>query len=142
MPIGVVSAPLATAIENPLGIGNAQAAAAQQHGEVIDDVGRLLGDALIGLLASRPNDLLRLLLDLGSDEAWVIEALRGVRARGPGRRALGDRPLERRERLVTRLEFDVPPVKAGVLAGVTARTGRFDEREQRVGAGAVADRND
>ena len=40
---------------------------AQQHGEVVEDVGGLLGHALVGLLAGGAGDLLGLLLDLLAD---------------------------------------------------------------------------
>src|SRR4051794_37775392 len=54
----------ATVKQHPLGVREAQPARAQQHGQVIEDVGRLLGDALVGLLAHRAHDLLGLLGDL------------------------------------------------------------------------------
>ena len=38
---------LATAIEHPLGVGERQAALAEQDREVIEHVGGLLGDALV-----------------------------------------------------------------------------------------------
>src|SRR5690349_14517340 len=41
----------ATLKQDPLGVGEPQAARAQQHGQVVEDVGGLLGDALVGLLA-------------------------------------------------------------------------------------------
>src|ERR1044072_3694759 len=47
--------------QDPLGVGQLQAARAQQHGQVIEHVGGLLGDALLGLLARRSGDLLGLL---------------------------------------------------------------------------------
>src|ERR1044071_8342688 len=47
-----------------LRVGEAEAARAQQHGEVVEDVGGLLGDALVALLAGGAGDLLGLLLDL------------------------------------------------------------------------------
>src|SRR5690606_14263889 len=54
-------------IEHLRGIREREAARAQQHGEVVEDVGGLLGDALVGLLARRPRDLLALLPDLLAD---------------------------------------------------------------------------
>src|SRR5215213_3311440 len=47
-----------------LGVGEAEAARAQQHREVVEHVGGLLGDALVALLARGAGDLLGLLLDL------------------------------------------------------------------------------
>src|SRR5215210_2621335 len=41
----------ATAIENLFGVGEGKPARVQQDGEVVEDVGRLLGDALVALLA-------------------------------------------------------------------------------------------
>src|SRR5919199_189412 len=52
--------------ENLLGVGQRQPAAAQQHRQVVEHVGGLLGDALVGLLARGARDLLRLLLHLGA----------------------------------------------------------------------------
>ena len=57
----------ATAIEHLLGVGQRAAAAAQQHREVVQDVGGLLVHALVGLLARGASDLLGLLLDLRAD---------------------------------------------------------------------------
>src|SRR5215210_5102909 len=45
------SASAATATEDLPGVGEGEATAAEQHGEVVEDVGGLLGDALVGLLA-------------------------------------------------------------------------------------------
>src|SRR4051794_2598711 len=47
-----------------LGVGERQAAGAQQHGEVVEHVGGLLHHALVGLLAGGAGDLLGLLLHL------------------------------------------------------------------------------
>src|SRR3954469_12931287 len=46
------------------GVGKAEAARAEQPGEVVEAVGGLLGDALVALLARGAGDLLGLLLDL------------------------------------------------------------------------------
>src|SRR6187200_637034 len=70
----------ATAIEHLLGVAEPAAARVQQHGEVVEHVGGLLVDALVGLLARRAGDLLGLLLDLGPDARRVVEQLHGVRA--------------------------------------------------------------
>src|SRR3954449_9577014 len=40
-----------------LGVGEGEAARAQQHGEVVEHVGRLLGHALVALLAGRARHL-------------------------------------------------------------------------------------
>ena len=50
--VGVTSRCSATAAnEHLLGVREAEPAAAQQHGEVVEHVGGLLGHALVGLLA-------------------------------------------------------------------------------------------
>src|SRR6185312_6846257 len=51
----------ATAIEHPLDIAEGAPAAAQQHEQVVDHVGRLFVDALVALLARGAADLLGLL---------------------------------------------------------------------------------
>src|SRR5829696_200912 len=92
----------ATAIEDLLRVGEREPAGVQQHGEVVEDVGGLLGHALVGLLAGGAGHLLGLLLHLRADQRRVGQELRGV---GAGRRvggAGGDRALERRQRLVRR----------------------------------------
>src|SRR5215218_6497114 len=47
------SASAPTATQDLLRVGECQAAAAEQHREVVEHVGGLLGDALVGLLACR-----------------------------------------------------------------------------------------
>src|SRR5919108_5527080 len=47
-----------------LGVGEAEPAGAQQHGEVVEHVGGLLRDPLVALLARGARDLLRLLAHL------------------------------------------------------------------------------
>ena len=44
-----------------------------QHREVVEHVGGLLGDALVGLLAHGADDLLGLLLHLGAGQRRVVE---------------------------------------------------------------------
>src|SRR3954463_12111833 len=66
--------------EHLLGVGERQAPRAQQHGQVVEDVGRLLADALVALLAGGARDLLRLLGDLLADERRVREQSGGVGA--------------------------------------------------------------
>src|SRR3954454_23131541 len=70
--VGLTSRCSATAAnEHLLGVGEAQAAGLEQHGEVIEHVGGLLGHALVGLLAGRARDLLGLLLDRLADQRPV-----------------------------------------------------------------------
>src|SRR5215216_7519343 len=54
----------ATATQHLLGVREREAAVAQQHGEVVQDVGGLLGHALAGLLPCGARHLLGLLADL------------------------------------------------------------------------------
>src|SRR5918998_2301667 len=75
----------ATATEHPLGVGEREAAAAQQDAQVVEQVGGLLGHALVRLLARGAGDLLRLLLHLVSGGPGVGQQRGGV---GP-LRALG-----------------------------------------------------
>src|SRR3954469_1847302 len=55
-----LGASTSTAIEHRLRLGEVEPARAHQHGQVVEDVGRLLGHPLVGLLARRPRDLLGL----------------------------------------------------------------------------------
>src|SRR5829696_2402208 len=119
----------ATGTEHLLGVRQAEPAAAQQHGEVVEDVGGLLGDAVVGLLARGAGDLLGLLLDLGAREGGIREQPGGVGALGRRRGAVGDRPLQRGQDLVRRRRLEVAAVEAGALAGVARGAGRLDERE-------------
>src|SRR4051794_22466941 len=99
--VGLTSRCSATAAnEHLLGVGEAQPAGLQQHREVVEDVGGLLGHALVGLLAGRPGDLFGLFLDLLADERRVAEELAGV-ARG-SLYPVVDRALEAGQRLVRR----------------------------------------
>src|SRR4051794_12047749 len=61
------TASAATLNQHPLGVREPQAARGQQHGQVVEHVGGLLGHALVALLAGRARDLLGLLLDLLAD---------------------------------------------------------------------------
>src|SRR5439155_10515143 len=122
----------AAAIEHLLGVRQRAAAAAQQHGEVVEDVRRLLVQALVGLLASGAGDLLGLLFDLLAYQPRIVEQLDGVGARGPLARAIRERALERGKRLVRRAGLELALVEAGAFAGVAGRAGRLDEREERV----------
>src|SRR3954453_3351082 len=106
--------------EDLLGVGEAEAAGAQQHGEVVEDVGGLLGDALVALLARRAGDLLGLLLDLLPHAFRRGEQLRGVRALRRLGGARGDRALQAGQDLV-RHRRQIPVVEARPLAGMTGR---------------------
>ena len=117
-------------------------AAVEQHGQVVEDVGRLLVDAVVGLLAGGAGDLLGLLLDLRADARRVVEQLDGVGAARALALAVDERPLERGERLVRRGRLRVAVVEAGPLAGVAGRAGGLDEREQRVAVAVQAQRAD
>src|SRR5689334_1926582 len=66
------SAPAAGA-EHLLGVREREAAAAEQDGEVVEQVGALLGHARVALLAGRARHLLGLLLDLLADTARIGE---------------------------------------------------------------------
>ena len=69
---------------------------------MVEQVGGLFGDALVGLLARGADDLLGLLLDLLADQLRVVEQLHRVAALGPLGGAAAQRPLQRRQRLVRR----------------------------------------
>src|SRR5918998_1312336 len=58
------------------GVGEAEAAGAQEDGQVVEHVGRLLGHPPVALLASRARDLLGLLADL-LPHPWRILQPRG-----------------------------------------------------------------
>src|SRR5690242_1252938 len=76
--------------EHLLGRPQREPAGAQEHGEVVEHVGGLLGHALVALLARGPRDLLRLLLHLVADLGRIGQQGRGVRALGPLGGAGGD----------------------------------------------------
>src|SRR3954470_10258748 len=76
------------------GIGEAEATRAQQHGEVVENVGGLLGDALVALLAGGAGHLLGLLLDLLPHHLRIAQKLRGVRPFGHLRRPRRDGAFE------------------------------------------------
>jgi hypothetical protein len=82
-----------TLIQHLEGVGQAEPARGQQHGQVVEHVGGLLGHALFGLGSGGARDLLGLLLDLGPDQLGVGQQRRGVAARGIGAAPLGDGPL-------------------------------------------------
>ena len=99
----------ATATEHLLGVGEREAAAAQQDAQVVEQVGGLLGHALVGLLARGAGDLLRLLLDLLPD----LSA-----GRPAGRRCRSPRGAPRRGRRRS------APARAGPRAARAARARR------------------
>src|SRR5689334_19841801 len=68
----------ATGIQHLVGVAEREVARGEQHGQVVEHVGGLLGHALVGLLARRARDLLRLLLDLFADERRVGQELLGI----------------------------------------------------------------
>ncbi len=110
---------------------------------MVEDVGGLVVDAVVGLLACGAGDLLGLLLDLLADERRVVEQLRGVGALGalaPARRrtCAGARAAPR----AARGGSSVAVVEAGALARVAGRAGGLDEREQRVAVAVDAQRAD
>src|SRR4051812_46277607 len=109
-------------------------ARAQQDEQVVQDVGRLVVDAVVGLLARGAGDLLGLLLHLLADVRRVVEQRDGVGALGPLRLAGAQRALQRRQHLVGR-GLHVAAEEAGALARVAGGAGRLDEGEQR---GALA----
>ncbi len=102
----------------------------QQHGEVVEDVGGLVGDALVGLLAGGAGDLLGLLLDLLADERRVGEQLGACRS---PRRALARGLASVRSRPGSAsygaAGSSVAGVEAGALARVAGRAGGLDEGE-------------
>src|SRR3954462_104884 len=127
----------ATAIEHPFGVGEAEPAGVQQHGQVVEHVGGLLGHALVGLLAGGAGDLLGLLLHLAPDRRRVREQLRRPTAGGRLRFSRGDHALEHRQRLVRR-RLARALEEAGPLARVAGGPGRLDQRQQRVGVAVPA----
>src|SRR4051812_32984141 len=139
---GSAAGSAATAIEDLLRVGQAAVAAVEEDRQVVEDVGRLLVDAVVGLLARGPRDLLGLLLDLRADARRVVEELDGVRALRPLALAIGERPFERRERLVRGRRLGLAVVEARPRAGVTGGAGGLDEGEQRVAVAVQPERSD
>src|SRR3954453_13977838 len=113
--------------EHLLGVGEAKPAGAQEHREVVEDVRRLLGDALVALLAGRARHLLGLLAHLLADARRVGQQRRRVRALGLLGRALSQRALEAGERLVRRRRLELAVVEARAFAGVAGRAGGLDQ---------------
>src|SRR3954451_1953660 len=80
-----------TAIQLLQRVGQGQAPRGEQHGEVVEHVGRLLPHALAGLVAGRPRDLVGLLADLLADARRIGKQRSGVAALGALGAALRDR---------------------------------------------------
>src|SRR4051795_2539938 len=129
---GSAAGSAATAIEHLLRVGQAAVAAVEEDGQVVEDVGRLLVDAVVGLLAGGARDLLGLLLDLRADARRVVEELDGVRALRAVALAVCEGSLERRQRLVGGGRLGLAVVEARPRAGVARRAGGLDEGEHRV----------
>src|SRR4051794_31617113 len=70
---GMTLCSAATAKEHPLGVGEREPAGVQQHGQVVEDVGGLLGHPVVPFLARGAPDLLGLLLYLRADQRRVGE---------------------------------------------------------------------
>src|SRR5919198_5050719 len=79
--------------EDLLGVGQLEPARAQQHGEVVEHVGGLLGHALVALLARGPRDLLGLLLHLLPHPLRLRQQFGCVRALRSLAGSVSDRPL-------------------------------------------------
>src|SRR5438046_12499 len=71
--VAPVAPSAATVIEHDLSVGERAAAAADEHREVVQDVGGLVVDAVVGLLARRAADLFGLLEHLLPREHRVLE---------------------------------------------------------------------
>src|SRR4051812_16445960 len=71
----------ATGIQNLERVGQRKVTRGEQHGQVVEDVGGLLGHTLVGFLARGARDLLGLLLDLLADQRRVGQELLGPAAR-------------------------------------------------------------
>ena len=135
-----LSAP-ATAIQHPLGVGERQAAAlraAPRGGRARRRPPRRRAHRTPRAPRARPPR---------PPPAPSRRSAPGRRAASPctspraaSRARVGDRPLERRQRLVRGGRLELAPVKAGPLAGVAGRAGGLDEREQRVAVAVVAHR--
>src|SRR4051794_13668366 len=138
--VRVSSAPAGT--QDLLRVRQRAPARAQEHQQVIEDVGRLGVDALVGLLARGTGDLLGLLLHLLADVRRIVEQRDGVRALGALGLALQQRALEARQDLVRRRRLEVAGEEARARAGVARGAGGLDEREQRVAVAVQAQRAD
>ena len=119
-----------------------QPARGQQHGQVVEHVGRLARHALVGLLARRAGDLLGLLLDLRADARRVGEQLGGVAALGRSARLRSAIVRSSAGSASAGRRLHVAAVEAGPLARVAGRAGRVDERHERVRVAVVAQRHE
>src|SRR4051794_39220187 len=138
--IGNASTP--TANEHLLRVGERPPAAVEQDGQMEEDVGGLVVDAIVGLDVGGLDDLLGLLLDLRARELAVIEQPDHVGAVGAlGATALDD-ALDRGQGLVGRHAVDLAAMEARALAGVAGGAGGLDEGEQRVAVAVQAQRAD
>src|SRR3954468_23674657 len=86
-PSASVSSSASALTQHLRGVAEVAVARPQQHEQVVQDVGRLAVDAVVGLLAGGARDLLGLLFDLLADVGRVIEQGDGVGALGPLRLA-------------------------------------------------------
>src|SRR6188472_4103686 len=75
---GVRSRSTTTDTEDLVCVGEAQPARGEQHRQVVEHVGGLLGHALVALGPRGAGDLLGLLLDLLADRRWVGQQAGGV----------------------------------------------------------------
>src|SRR2546423_2538378 len=115
------SASTATANQHLFSVGERAAAGVQQDGQVEEDVGRLVVDAIVGLAVRGVDDLLGLLLDLGAGEIAVVEELDDVGAVGTLGGALRDGALECGQGLMGRERLEPAAVEACARAGVAGR---------------------
>ena len=110
---------------------------------MVEDVGGLFGDPLVGLLAGGADDLLGLLLHLFADHRRVVEELDRVAALGALGGAARERALQRRQRLVDDAARGSPPsrlaVEAGSFAGVAGGSGGRDDRQHGVAIAVVTE---
>src|SRR5438874_93661 len=108
-------------------LGDVETARGEQHVEVVDEVGRLLDDALVALVERRDGELDRLLPQLARAYAdSAVEQRDRVRALRPLGRALRDRPPQRRR-------------EARQAPRVAGRPRRCDTQEERVAVAVVAE---
>src|SRR3954447_5324201 len=112
----------ATGIQHLVGVGQREVARSEQHRQVVEDVGGLLGNALVGFLARCTRHLLGLLLHFFAYEWRVGKKLRRPRAFARLSSPIGDDALQSGQRLVRR-GIGVAVVEAGSLTRVARRAG-------------------
>src|SRR3954454_14010120 len=132
----------AAAIEHLLGVGDRAVAPAQQDGEVVEHVGRLVVDAVFGLRARGARNLFGLLHDLVAGQLRIVEQLHGVRALRALGLAAGQGALERRPRLVRRGGIELAVVEARARPGVARGAVGLHQREHSVAVAVQAQRAD